>query len=378
MDAAIGGRSFGRERGALRHFDPVLLVAALGLTLFGLLLIYSATHQSLAAARLDTGFYLKKQLAFLMLGLIVLVITLTFDYRLVKVYAGIAFAITCVLLLAVLTPLGNRTLGAQRWITLFGFQFQPSEIAKLGLVAMLAAYLSEIRTVTLDHIWRAAGLALVPLLLVFVQPDVGTSMAFAAILVGLLVVAGAKGKHLGILALVAVLSVFGAFRVGIVKDYQIARLTAFVNPEADALGAGYNIQQSTIAIGSGGLVGKGYLKGTQTNLDFVPQQHTDFVFTVVGEEFGFAGSMFLLLIYALLLWRGIRIAMLSRDSFGTLLAVGVVTMLAFQIFVNVGMTLGIMPVTGIPLPLVSYGGTALLTNFMAIGLLMNVHMRRFK
>jgi rod shape determining protein RodA len=377
LDVAAG-RWVGTERGAIRHLDPMLLATAIGLAIYGLLMIYSATHQSQAALDQDQGFFMKKQLAFLMLGLIALIITASFDYRLVKVYATIMFAASVFLLFLVLTPMGSRTAGAQRWITFFGFQFQPSEFAKLGLVAMLAAYLSEFRTLSLQQVLRATGLAVLPLVLVFLQPDVGTSMAFAAILIGLLVVAGAKARYLGILTLMALFAVFAAFRVGIVQQYQIDRLTAFVDPRADPLGAGYNVQQSTIAIGSGGITGKGYLNGPQTSLDFVPQQHTDFVFTVVGEEFGFLGAAFLLLLYGVLLWRGLRIAMLSRDAFGTLLAAGIVAMLGFQLFVNVGMTLGIMPITGIPLPLVSYGGSALLTNFMAVGLLMNVHMRRFK
>jgi rod shape determining protein RodA len=371
------GRWMGSER-PIRHLDPALMITALGLGIYGLLMIYSATQQSQAAFGADTGLFMKKQLAFLMLGLIALVVMASFDYRLVKVYATVAFVGVILLLLLVLTPLGSKTAGAQRWITLFGFQFQPSEFAKLGLVAVLAAYLSEFRRLSLDHLWRAAGITAVPMLLVFLQPDVGTSMAFAAILIGLLVVAGAKGKHLAFLTLVALFAVFAAFRVGVVQQYQIDRLTTFLDPTANPLTAGYNVQQSTIAIGAGGIDGVGYLNGTQTSLDFVPHQQTDFIFTVVGEEFGFVGAMFLLLLYGVLLWRGLRIAMMSRDAFGTLLAAGIVSMLAFQVFVNIGMTLGIMPLTGIPLPLVSYGGSALVANFMAVGLLMNVHMRRFK
>jgi rod shape determining protein RodA len=190
--------------------------------------------------------------------------------------------------------------------------------------------------------------------------------------------AGAKAKHIGVLALVALIALFGAFRLGVVKDYQIARLTGFIDPAEDPLRAGYNRQQAEIAIGSGGPFGRGYLDGTQTNLDFVPEQHTDFVFTVVGEELGFMGAMFLLLLFGVLLWRAFRIAAVATDPFGRFLAVGIAVMIASQMFVNVGMTLGIMPITGIPLPLVSYGGSALITNFTAVGLLLNVHMRRFK
>jgi rod shape determining protein RodA len=376
MDVTVG--RWANREGPLRHIDPMLVAVALGLALFGLFMVYSATQQSLRTFGEDPGFYLKKQIAFLMLGVVIMAIVATFDYRLVKVYAGIAFGIMLFALLLVLTPIGDETAGAQRWISLFGFQFQPAEIAKLTVVAALAAYLSELREVRLDHVWRAAGIAAAPIALIFLQPDVGTMMVFAAVLIASLVVAGARVRHILILVGVAIFGAVIAFHLGIVKDYQIARLQSFLDPAADPLRAGYNLQQAEIAIGSGGLFGRGYLNGSQTNLDFVPEQHTDFVFTVVGEELGFVGAILLLVLFAVLLWRGFRIALLSKDSFGTLLATGVVTMLAFQVVVNVGMTMGIMPVTGIPLPLVSYGGTAMLTNWAAVGLLLNIHMRRFK
>jgi rod shape determining protein RodA len=375
------GRLIRDERAGppIRHLDPTLIVAAVALAVYGLFMVYSATHQSLQTLGEDPGFYLKKQFAFLLLGLVVLLVAASVDYRLVKVYAPLAWAGATFMLLLVLTPLGSETAGAQRWISLFGFQFQPSEFAKLAVTAMLAAHISELReNMSLEQVWRITGLAVIPMVLVFAQPDVGTTMVFAAILVALLVMGGAKAKYIGFLALVALIALASAFRLGIVKDYQIHRLTGFIDPTADPLRAGYNRQQAEIAIGSGGLFGRGYLEGTQTNLDFVPEQHTDFVFTVVGEELGFAGALFLLLLFGILLWRAFRIAALAADPFGRLLAVGVAVIMAFQVFVNVGMTLGIMPITGIPLPLVSYGGSALITNLAAVGLLLNVHMRRFK
>ena len=376
MDVTLG-RWVHRE-GALRHLDPILIVTASALALYGLFMVYSATHQGLESLGEDPGFYLKKQVAFLMLGVIAMIVAATFDYRLVKVYAPIAYGAVVLALLLVLTPLGDETAGAQRWITLFGFQFQPSELAKLTVVAVLASYLSELREVRLEHVWRAGFIAGGPMALIFLQPDIGTMMVFGGVLIGLLVVAGARARHIAILVGMALFGAIIAFNLGIVKDYQIARLTSFLDPAADPLRAGYNRQQAEIAIGAGGLFGRGYLNGTQTNLDFVPEQHTDFVFTVVGEELGFVGATGLLGLYAILLWRGFRTALMSRDGFGTLLAMGIVTMFALQVFVNVGMTMGIMPVTGIPLPLVSYGGTSMIVNWMAVGLLLNVHMRRFK
>jgi rod shape determining protein RodA len=378
VDATLG-RLISRERGAMRHLDPSLIVAALALCIYGLLMVYSATRLSLLSLGEDPGFFLKKQIAFALLGLLAMVLVATFDYRLVKVYAPFAYGLVLLLLLVVLTPLGDETAGAQRWITLFGFQFQPSELAKLAVVAALAAYLSELKgEPRLDHVWRATAIAAVPMLLIFLQPDIGTTMVFSAVLIAMLVVAGARIRHIGVLVLVAIFGLVIAFNLGIIRDYQIARLTAFLDPTADPQGAGYNKAQSEIAIGAGGLTGKGYLNGSQTNLDFVPEQHTDFIFTVVGEELGFIGGLLLLILFAVLIWRGFRTALMSRDSFGTLVATGITTMFACQVVVNMGMTMGIMPITGIPLPFVSYGGTALLVNFMAAGLLLNVHMRRFK
>jgi len=378
MELSVRRRWLG-EMAPIRHFDGTLILAVLGLLTFGMLMVFSATHTSLEALNQDTGFYLKKQLAFAVLGFLVMLGVASFDYRMVKVYAPIGYGVVLFLLFVVLTPLGSETAGSQRWITLPGFQLQPSEFAKLAVVAMLAAYLSEVRgSPQLDHVWRAAGIALAPLVFVFLQPDVGTSMVFAMLLIGMLVVSGARARHIGILALVAIVATLGAFRVGIVRDYQVARLTAFIDPEADPLRAGYNKAQAEIAIGAGGITGRGYLDGTQTNLDFVPEQHTDFIFTVVGEELGFVGAIVLLMLYGLVLWRGFRIAMMSKDLFGTLLALGIVTILAFQVFVNIGMTLGIMPITGIPLPFLSYGGSSMITSFLAVGLLLNIHMRRFQ
>jgi rod shape determining protein RodA len=372
------GRWIVRENAAFRHIDPLLILTAVALSIFGVAMVYSASHNFAQELTDDAGFFLNKQIVSLMLGLIAMIVVATFDYRLAKVYAFLGLGAMLVLLLLVLV-IGNETAGAQRWINLFGFQFQPSEFAKVTMVAALAAYLSEIkRDVRLDHVWRAAAIAVAPMLLIFLQPDVGTMMVFAATLIGLLAVAGARARYIAILVLTAIFLGVIAFHIGVVKTYQIDRLTSFLDPARDPQGAGYNRQQSEIAIGAGGLLGRGYLDGTQTNLDFVPEQHTDFVFTVVGEELGFAGAIALLGLYGVLLWRGFRTALMSRDTFGTLLAAGIVAMLAFQIFVNIGMTMGIMPVTGIPLPLVSYGGTSMITNWVAVGLLLNVHMRRFK
>jgi rod shape determining protein RodA len=375
----VAGKLYPLQRRPLRHIDPVLIVTAVALSMIGILMVYSATHQSLLAQDLDPAVYLKKQVVFLGLGAVAAILASSFDYRFLKVYAGILYVASLVLLVLVRTPLGTTVKGSQRWFQLFGFQFAPSEVAKVALIVMLAAFISELRSSdrTLEDVFRATAIAAVPGLLVFLQPDLGTSIVLAAILLGVLIVAGARVRHLAVLAVTALLLMFGAFQLHVVQDYQISRLTGWLDAEGDASGAGYNKLQSEIAIGSGGLTGRGYLKGPQTNLDFVPEQHTDFIFTVVGEEFGFVGSTAVLVLFGVLIWRAFRIALLSKDPFGTYVAAGIGSMFALQMFVNVGMTLGIMPITGIPLPFVSYGGSSLVTNAIAVGMLLNIHMRRF-
>ncbi len=380
MDVVFGGQTTSASGRPFRHLDPMLLVSMLLLSIIGFFMIYSATERTLRGLGEDPGFYLKKQLTWFLLGAVLLLLASSVDYRFMKVYASLFYGASLVLLLLVRLPfLGTDVKGSQRWFEIFGFQFAPSEMMKLALIGMLAAFLSEIRApeLSLEQVIRATAFAVFPMALVFLQPDIGTSMVLAAILVGTLIVAGARPRHLAALALAAVLLGFFAFQLGVIKEYQVARLTSFLDPANDPNLTGYNKIQAEIAIGSGGLTGLGYLKGTQTTLDFVPEQQTDFVFTVVGEEFGFVGAVVVLLLYALLVWRAIRIAMLAKDPFGTYVATGVASMFAFQIFVNIGMTIGIMPITGIPLPFISYGGTSTLINFAAVGLLLNVHMRRF-
>jgi rod shape determining protein RodA len=362
------------DRAPIRHLDPVLLTTAFLLTLVGVAAIYSATHQATASG--DPWSFVKRQIAAWVIAGVLLAAVSLFDYRLAKVWAPILYGASLFLLLLVRTPLGTAAKGAQRGFYVAGFQFTPSEWAKVALAIMLAAFLSEIKAseLSLRDLIRASALALVPMFLVFLQPDIGTTIVMAAILGGVVVVAGARPRHLAVLAATAVLLIALAFQMGLIKQYQLDRLRCFTGCEGSE--ATYNKDQSEIAIGLGGVFGTGWLKGTQTNLGFVPEQHTDFVFTVLGEEFGFAGAVVVLLLYAVLLWRAIRIAMLSKDKFGTYLAAGIASMIAIQMFVNIGMTVGIMPITGIPLPFVSYGGSSLITNYVAIGLLLNIHMRR--
>jgi rod shape determining protein RodA len=367
-------------RAPWRHLDPVAALAAVGLAALGLAAIYSSTFSSLRAQGLAADLVMRRQLLSLGVGLAGMVAATLVDYRRLQAWAAVVFGLTVVVLGLVLTPLGSATNGAQSWFDLGAFQLQPSELAKLAVLVTLAALFGDQREAPS---LRRIGLGLVALGLVcaeiLLQPDFGTFMVFVAILFGVLLVAGVRLRWLLILVLLGCVGVVGMFKLDVLKEYQKERLTAFVNPSADTSGRGYtyNSRQALIAVGSGGVTGKGYLRGTQTNLQYVPEQKTDFIFTVIAEELGFAGAMALLAMLALLTWRGLRIAAVARDRFGALLAVGVVSMLVFQAFVNIGMTVGIMPITGIPLPFVSYGGSSLVTSFLAVGLLENVHMRRY-
>jgi rod shape determining protein RodA len=378
----VAGRTFAQERRPIRHVDWFLLVLTLALSGVGLLLLYSATNQTLRQDGLDPFARVSKQAITMVLGVIVVLVVASFDYRFLKIYAGFIYLFSILALVLVRIPgLGttDATGTAQRWFEIAGFQITPSEFTKVALIIMLATVLSAIRTPepTLGDVVKVLILAMVPLVLVFLQPDIGTSIGIAAIVVGMLIVAGTKLRHLLVLTVVGVIAITVVFQTSIVENFQRERLLAFLDPSSVSADVRYNLDQSLIAVGSGGLLGKGYLHGTQTNLDYVPEQHTDFIFTVAGEEFGFVGAMALLALYALLLWRSIRIAWLAKDPFGTYLAAGIASMFAIQMFVNVGMVIGIMPITGIPLPFLSYGGTSILVSFAAIGLLENIHMRRF-
>jgi rod shape determining protein RodA len=367
-------------RAPWRHLDPTVVLVAMALTALGLAAIYSSTYAGLRAQGLPEASIMRRQLLNLGLGLAVMVAAMVVDYRRLQAWAGVVFGAVVLVLGLVLTPLGSATNGAQSWFELGAYQLQPSEYAKVGAIIALAALFGARREAPGPR-RLVAGLGAMGLVCgeILLQPDFGTFMVFVAILFGVLLVSGVQLRWLLVLALIGMVGVVGMFKLNVLREYQKERLTAFIDPGADDSGRGftYNSRQALIAIGSGGVTGKGYLHGTQTNLQYVPEQKTDFIFTVIGEELGFAGAMLLLALLGLLVWRGLRIAAVARDPFGALLAVGVVTMLAFQAFVNIGMTIGIMPITGIPLPFVSYGGSSLVASFLAVGLLENVHMRRY-
>ncbi len=361
-----------------RHIDVVLLASVLCLAGTGILMVYSSTRQRQLASGLDPQEYLKRQALFVVVGLAVMAVCILVDYRTMMVAAPALFVGACFLLLLVLTPLGSTTRGAQAWFQLGPFNFQPSEIAKVAAILALAAYLSLHRgDIETPQILFTLGMAAVPLLFIYLQNDMGTGMVFIAVLMGMLLVAGAKPRHIAALTALGVMAVVAVFQLGIVKEYQLDRLAAFLDPAGEPERSSYNLRQSQIAIAAGGLTGKGVFQGTQTNLSFVPEQHTDFIFTAVGEELGFIGATTLLALLGLVMWRTWRAAALAKDQFGSLICVGVLSMLLFQIFENIGMTMGITPIVGIPLPFVSYGGSAMIACFAAVGLVLNVHMRRY-
>ena len=361
-----------------RHIDVLLVAAVLAISALSLVMIYSATRNEQAVTALGGDYYLNRQAMFLAIGLVVMVVVAAIDYRSFHDIAPALYVVTVIVLLLVLSPLGSEARGSQAWFQVGNYQFEPSEFAKVALIVCLSAYIATHRA-ELDGRRVATLLALVgiPMVLIYRQPDLGTDMVFAGIFLALLLVGGAQPRHLAVLALVGAVALGAVLQLGVLERYQVERLSAFLDPENDPQRSAYNLRQSQIAIAAGGIAGRGVFEGSQTNLSFVPEQHTDFIFTAVAEELGFVGATTLLALFALVVWRTWRAGMVARDRFGTLLCVGVLAMLVFQIFENVGMTMGITPVAGIPLPFMSYGGSSTVACFFALGLVLNVHMRRF-
>jgi rod shape determining protein RodA len=362
-----------------RHVDVVLLGCVAAVGALGCLMIFSSTRGR-NPADFDTG-YVFKQLLFMAIGAGVMVLVALVDYRRYREFALVGFGIVTAMLVLVVTGLGSTRKGTQAWFPLGPFQLQPSELAKIVVIVTLASVLAQFEgELDLARLVGALGVVAVPMGLILLQPDLGTGLVFVAVAMGMLLIGGARLKHIVALTAVGIAGVAFVLNSGMLETYQQCRLTSFIDQDsADcaARGAGYNVEQAKTAIGSGSFLGKGLFEGTQTRLDIVPEQHTDFIFTAVGEELGFVGSATLLLLLSLIAWRIWRTAQLSRDPLGTMICVGVLAMFAFQVFENVGMTMGIMPVTGIPLPFMSYGGSSTLTEFIAMGLVLNIHMRRF-
>jgi rod shape determining protein RodA len=376
MAAAAPVQEFHETRPRLLRVDPLLLLATLGLIVASVYTVHTATHGDIPG---DPNYYMNRQIAYAVAGLILMFALTRLDYSRLRewklgIYAAMIGAILATYVL------GVSARGSKRAIELPFFNFQPSEVGKVLLVVALAGFTVDRarRLAERETTSRIVLLALVPAILVVAQPDLGSGLVYLAIVLAVLFVAGTPWTHfaalgaLGATALVVVLLAAPAVGVEVLKPYQVDRLTAFLNPSTDPADEGYQIHQSLTAIGSGGKTGRGD-QSTQTKLNFLPEHHTDFIFSVVGEEFGFVGAALVLSLFALMIWRALRILTMSKNFYGALVAGGITAMLMFQVFVNVGMTIGIMPITGIPLPLMSYGGSSVITTLLAIGLLQSIH-----
>jgi rod shape determining protein RodA len=362
-------------------FDPILTIAVALLLITGTLLVYAATRDWYAANGLDPEYYLKRHVINIAIGSLLAWGTTVVDYRLLRAYTPILWIIGVLGLTAVLIPgIGDEVNGAQAWIGLpGGFQIQPAELAKISIIVGMSMILSE-RTHDTDapqhtDVLQALVVAAIPVLLILSQPDMGTVFIIGIAVVTMIAVSGAPMRWVVGLILVAVIGSFAAVQIGVINDYQVKRLQAFVDPNADSQGSGYQLRQARITVGSGGLIGTGLFNGPQTNGRFVPEQQTDFIFTVAGEELGFIGCGFILILYLTVLMRAFGIARRSSDPYGRLVCTGVIAWFAFQTFENIGMTLGMMPMTGVPLPFVSYGGSSMFATMIGFGLLQNVNAR---
>ena len=364
------------DRRLFRNFDYLLLLTVFSIVAVSLVVISSASQSNFTG---DPFYYTKRQASLFIVGLVIMLIVISIDYTQFYRLAPYLYALNIGLLLAVIF-IGKDSGGAQRWLDLKFFNLQPSEFAKLIIIISLARHLAA-REGYFENVFSVIPAFLhvaAPIILIFLQPDLGTSLVFIVILFGMLFMAGVKLKHLFTYATLGTLVGFPLLWLKL-KEYQKMRLFIFLNPEQDKLGFGYQIIQSMIAIGSGGLHGKGlFAKGTQNLLEFLPETHTDFIFSALAEETGFIGSVVLLLLFALLILRVIWIGSQAKDTFGMLICIGIATMFTFHVLVNVGMTIGMMPVTGLPLPFTSYGGSSLLMNMIAIGLVLSIGMRRQK
>lgn len=355
----------------LKELDYSIIIISIVIVLFGSINIYSATRRY--------GFhYFKLQIAWLLIALALVYIILLFDYSLLMNYSGVIYW-SSVVLLIINDTLGKVTNGARSWIGIGNRGIQPSEFAKIAIIIMLAKKLQDMEgnINNFKNFFILCFYAILPMVLIVIQPDMGMTMVCFFIVLGIFYTAGLNTKVIG-WGFVGLIIVIAIAWNSVIPLYMKLRLTSFLNPSADELGATFQLTASLIAVGSGGILGKGFLKGTQISGGFIPEAFTDFIFSVVGEEWGLVGAVGLLLLYGILLFRFIKISSMSKDIFGSIICVGVISSFLFSILQNIGMAIGIMPITGITLPLMSYGGSSMLTNFMAIALVLNVGMRKKK
>jgi rod shape determining protein RodA len=365
--------------GYWRDLDWILLVAAVAVTVFGSALVWSASRADMASPT-DPQSYLKRHLINVVIGVVLGFLASRVNYRWLRAYTPIIYGLSVFLLFMPFVPgVGARIAGARAWIDLpGGMTLQPSEFTKVAVILMMAVLLSEKRDVESEprdkDVLLALGAAVFPILVILVQNDTGTVLILGSVALSIIAVSGARTRWVVGLIGGAVVSIMLAIQLGLLKEYQVQRLTSFMNPTADVSSAAYNSNQARIAIGGGGWFGYGLFQGPQTQGKFVPVNESDFIFTVVGEELGFVGAAVLILLLGVVLWRAVVIAYRADDMFGRLVATGIIAWLAFQMFENIGMSLGIMPITGIPLPMVSAGGTSMMATWIAVGLLQNVRL----
>ena len=364
-----------------RNFDNLLNFAVIGLLLIGTLLVYAGTREWFRSYDLDPEYYLKRHTLNILIGSLLAYGTTLIDYRLLRAYTPIIWLVAVIGLVIVLIPgLGAEINGARAWIALpGGFQIQPAELAKIAIIVGIAMILADRDNAQEDptdlDVLKALAIAAVPVLLIVAQPDLGTVLIICAAILAMIGASGAPSRWVVGLLILAIVGIFTAVQTGAVSQYQVARLQSFVDPSADPQSTGYQLRQSRITIGSGGILGKGLFNGPQTNGRFVPEQQTDFIFTVAGEELGFIGCSIILALYLLFFIRAFAICRRSSDLFGRLVCIGVIAWFSFQTFENIGMTMGLMPMTGVPLPFLSYGGSSMFANLIGVGLLQNVHSR---
>ena len=379
------GRSGGVSRGpsnrsstsvfSLKSIDVILVSVVVTLAGFGLLMISSATRESLKAAELDPNRYLKKQIMFMVLGLGLMIAVAASDLRSLLDYSPIFYGVSILSLMGLFFVTAKR--GSKGWYDIGVFQLQPAEFSKIVVMLVLANYVSEQQgLVDLRRLFAVLAITALPAGMIFLQPDLGSALVYFCVMLAILWVGGARGSHIASVVGTGAAAVFIGRRFGFVRDYQWRRLTSFLDGSANTRDDGYNVLQSKIAVGSGGLQGQGLFKGTQTSYGFIPERQTDFIFSVIGEQLGLVGGCIVLVLLMVLCLRVWRVAVTARDTAGTLVCIGVLAMFVFQTFQNVGMTIGIMPVTGIPLPFVSYGGSSTFTAFAGIGLVLNVARQR--
>lgn len=369
------------SRFSLRDWDIALGLAVVGLLGVGTLLVYAATRDWFASNGLDPQYYLKRHVINILIGALLAWSVTLIDYRLIRAYTPVLWGVGVLGLLLVLVPgIGVTVNGARAWIGLpGGFQIQPAELAKITIIVGMALILSELhgnqKHPQSEDVLKALAVAAIPVFLIVLQPDLGTILIVSASVVTIIAVSGAQIRWVFGLITLAIISGYVAVQTGMVSDYQVKRLESFIDPSADPMLSGYQLRQARITIGSGGLTGTGLFDGPQTNGRFVPEQHTDFIFTVAGEQLGFLGSGLIILLYLVILLRAFAIAKRTNDMFGRLVCIGVIAWFAFQTFENIGMTMGLMPMTGVPLPFLSYGGSSMFACLIGIGLLQNVHLR---